>query len=161
MYQLQLFLHVRPATWQAITGMALCHKNVWGQWSNAWKVWKTLRPIEYISGLRVCMYVCYLMTKAKPASETPCAFDKMGQCGKSNICSTSKLIPVETRSHSVRCSVSQKTWERIPTFILCRLRMEFLLHKIPFRLKKKRLQWIAYVLNKWTRSFESYFCLKW
>ena len=57
MYQLQLFLHARPATWPAITGMALCHKNVGGQWSNAWKVWKTLRPIEYVSGLRVCTRV--------------------------------------------------------------------------------------------------------
>jgi len=35
--------------------MALCHKNVGGQWSNAWKAWKTLRPIEYVAGLRVCI----------------------------------------------------------------------------------------------------------
>jgi hypothetical protein len=72
------------------------------------------------------MYVYYLMTKAKPASEMLYAFDKMRPCGKSNICSISKLIPVETRGLSIRCSVSQKKWERVATFIMCRLRMEFL-----------------------------------
>jgi hypothetical protein len=74
----------------------------------------------------VCMYVHYGMTKAKPACETLCVFDKMRQWSKSKICATSKFIPVETRSVCVRCSVSQATWEIISTFILCRLRMEFL-----------------------------------
>jgi len=53
-YQLQLFFHVRTATRPAITGMALCHKNVGGQWSNAWKVWETL------SMFQDCVYVCIL-----------------------------------------------------------------------------------------------------
>jgi len=88
-----------------------------------------------------CVYVCMYITWWRKRNPLPklYAFDRVRQCGKLNICSTSKFIPVETRSLSVRCSVSQKTWERIATFILCRLRMEFPWHKISFKCKKRNV----------------------